>query len=826
MTQALIHNSQFLLSLPLDFDSVALQFPVQVGALDIERFGGPGHIAAVVFERGEDVAALEVVAGVPERGVGGRSGGELGVADLGGQVFSADRLGGAEDDQPLDQVLHLAHVPGHAVRVEALHGGGRERIGLAAEARRGLQQEVAGERRDVLPPLAQRRHGDRHDREPEIEVLAERAPADLLGQVLVGGGENAGIRGGRPASADPRETPLLQGSKYFGLRLRRHVADFVQEKGPSVRFLEFAPPVLGRARERPAHVAEELRLDQLLRDRRAIDLDQRKIGPRREPVNRTGHELLPGAVLAGDQHAGVGGRHAGDLLPQLEHGRGVAEQRCLRLAPAAERGDFREEITALDRLLRGQDDALERQRLLEEVVCPEPHGAHGGLDAGVAGDHHDGHFLQTAVRGFQDREAVAVAQPDIEEREVEVLLFQPLETLLARLDRSDRVSLVGQDLRERLPDSFLVIDDEHAPLLHAAGSSMMKRAPRGQFSSTRMVPLWSATMRDTIASPRPVPRPFVVKSGRKSLSRSGGGTPRPVSATSRVTAPFSSERRTVISPEAPQASRALSSRLISARLICAGSRTTLSLASRDSTRSATPSRAPSNRRTAERARAGRSVSSGFISGNRANRENSSTRDFRKSTSSTMTFVPRSIASPRPGPPARRRRAIRSAERRIGVSGFLISCATRRATSLQAASFCWRATWVVSSIARTHPPLSPAEAGDSGRSAISRRRSPSREWRVNSRGAGEEAEVRASSSRVTTGSSSGRRPSVSTVTSPSRERRERAAGWQTVTRPSASKARTPVVTDSSTVESSLFSKSRRSLEDWSSWLERNCVSRAS
>jgi hypothetical protein len=62
----------------------------------------------VVFERGEDVAALEVVAGVSERSAGGRRRGELGLADLGGQVFPPDLLGGAEDNQPLDQVLQLS----------------------------------------------------------------------------------------------------------------------------------------------------------------------------------------------------------------------------------------------------------------------------------------------------------------------------------------------------------------------------------------------------------------------------------------------------------------------------------------------------------------------------------------------------------------------------------------------------------------------------------------------------------------------------------------------------------------------------------------------
>ena len=65
--------------------------------------------------------------------------------------------------------------------------------------------------------------------------------------------------------------------------------------------------------------------------------------------------------------------------------------------------------------------------------------------------------------------------------------------------------------------------------------------------------------------------------------------------------------------------------------------------------------------------------------------------------------------------------MRSAERRMGVRGFLISWATRRATSLQAASFCSRARWVVSSMASTQPPDPPGVAGASGRTVTSSRR---------------------------------------------------------------------------------------------------------
>lgn len=172
--------------------------------------------------------------------------------------------------------------------------------------------------------------------------------------------------------------------------------------------------------------------------------------------------------------------------------------------------------------------------------------------------------------------------------------------------------------------------------------------------------------------PEPRSPPLRREVGQEELLAIARGMPRPVSATSIVTPLVRSDSRTTISPFAAHASRALSIRLIRTRLICSGSSWTRSRVRRDSTLTGTPSRAPSKRRTAEAASAARSTGSGFISGSLAKRENSSTSAFRTPTSSTIVRVPRSMVSGRSAAPAWRCRAMRSAERRIGVSGFLIS----------------------------------------------------------------------------------------------------------------------------------------------------------
>ena len=80
--------------------------------------------------------------------------------------------------------------------------------------------EVAGQERDVLAPLAQRRHVEGDDVQAEVEVLAEGPPADLLLEVLVGGGDHPHVDGHRGRAAHRLDLLLLEGAQDLGLGLR------------------------------------------------------------------------------------------------------------------------------------------------------------------------------------------------------------------------------------------------------------------------------------------------------------------------------------------------------------------------------------------------------------------------------------------------------------------------------------------------------------------------------------------------------------------------------------------------------------------------------
>src|SRR5690606_40279917 len=93
---------------------------------------------------------------------------------------------------------------------------------------------------DVLEALAERREVDGDDAEAVEEVFAERSGADLVGEVPVGGGDDANVDAHRCRPADALELLLLDDAQEFGLEVEAHLGDLVLEERPAVGPLESA----------------------------------------------------------------------------------------------------------------------------------------------------------------------------------------------------------------------------------------------------------------------------------------------------------------------------------------------------------------------------------------------------------------------------------------------------------------------------------------------------------------------------------------------------------------------------------------------------------
>ena len=88
--------------------------------------------------------------------------------------------------------------------------------------------------------------------------------------------------------------------------------------------LEPAGLVIDRPGERPLDVAEQLALQQALAQGAAVDADVGAVGPRAELVDGAGDQLLAGAGLAHQQHAGPRRGHQPRQPVHPPHGGAVA----------------------------------------------------------------------------------------------------------------------------------------------------------------------------------------------------------------------------------------------------------------------------------------------------------------------------------------------------------------------------------------------------------------------------------------------------------------------------------------------------------------------
>jgi hypothetical protein len=262
----------------------------------------------------------------------------------------------------------------------------------------------------------------------------------------------------RVLAADALERLLLERAQHLRLRLEAHVADLVQEERAAVGQLELAVATRQRSGEGALLVAEQLGLDQLFRDRGAVDLDERALAPHRLDVNGARDQLLAAAVLAVDQHAPVGGRGGRDLLAKHAHRGALADDLGALLEARAQRGVLALEARVLERAADRDQDLLERERLLDEVVRAQARRLHRGLDGAVAGDHDHNRLGPCPLDLGEGLEAVHPVHPDVEERDVRQLVGEEPERVGAAADRGHAVALVLQHIAEGRADRGFVVD--------------------------------------------------------------------------------------------------------------------------------------------------------------------------------------------------------------------------------------------------------------------------------------------------------------------------------------------------------------------------------
>ncbi len=123
-------------------------------------------------------------------------------------------------------------------------------------------------------------------------------------------------------------------------------------------------------------MAEELALEKALRNRRAIDRQQRFLFAGAVLMDRPGDQLLARTALACDEHVDVLWCDEADTLVDLLHRRRLADHTVAwghrRRHVGIRYGDVRPRD--LDRPLEPRFDVVRLQRRHEAVECAVPHG--------------------------------------------------------------------------------------------------------------------------------------------------------------------------------------------------------------------------------------------------------------------------------------------------------------------------------------------------------------------------------------------------------------------------------------------------------------------
>src|SRR5262249_27732413 len=150
--------------------------------------------------------------------------------------------------------------------------------------------------------LAQWWQVDGEDPQPVIQVQPELALVRPGLKVAVCGGDQPYIGADRLVAANTLESLLLEHTQHLGLGGQRHVADLGQEEGAAVALLELADAAAIGTGERALLVAEQLALQQVLRNGGAVEGQKWGLSAGAVLVDSAGDELLAGAALPGYEH--------------------------------------------------------------------------------------------------------------------------------------------------------------------------------------------------------------------------------------------------------------------------------------------------------------------------------------------------------------------------------------------------------------------------------------------------------------------------------------------------------------------------------------------
>ena len=222
-------------------------------------------------------------------------------------------------------------------------------------------------------------------------------------------------------------------------------------------------------------------------EERGVDVDERASAPRRLVVDRAGDRLVPGARRP-RQEQGLGrGRALRDRLAERAHRRARPEERALHAAPRVGQQLLRDlqlarelGVAALELGLKPLDGQvrvdpghhlLGLERLRDEVHRPRLEPAHLLARLGQCREEDDGRAGRLGVRLQPATGLVPVdaGHDDVEEDERRARAVRDLQRVLAARRDEQPVAAAVEGLAQQVEVRGLVVDEQDARRLLAAG---------------------------------------------------------------------------------------------------------------------------------------------------------------------------------------------------------------------------------------------------------------------------------------------------------------------------------------------------------------------
>ena len=240
----------------------------------------------------------------------------LAVLQLFRQVRQIDEVSRCRDARAGDDILQFAHIARPAVSQQYGLRPPRQPENILSISGVVFLQEKLHQQRYIFQPLGQRGNADLYGAQPVKQIFAKASRQHLRAQIPVCSGDQPNVD--VPYFGRPDSLNLAVLNHAQQLRLHRHgsFSHFVQEHGSAVGILEQARPRVRGPGKCPAHVPEELAVQQCVHHCGTVAHCQLLLARRADLVDGSGDQLFARSRRSHQQDIGI---VAGDLSSKIKY---------------------------------------------------------------------------------------------------------------------------------------------------------------------------------------------------------------------------------------------------------------------------------------------------------------------------------------------------------------------------------------------------------------------------------------------------------------------------------------------------------------------------